>query len=55
MNGADQKGMKSFAEIFAPIWEGWRQTGMNEGEVDNLFERELQEARNERRLPKETS
>jgi hypothetical protein len=44
LNGADQQGTKSFAETLAPIWEGWRQSGMTEGEVDGLFEQELREA-----------
>ncbi len=55
LNGADQQGTKSFAEILAPIWKGWRQSGMTEGEVDDLFEQELREARSERRRSKEAS
>jgi hypothetical protein len=49
LKGADQKGAKSFAEILAPIWEGWRQSGMTDSEVDDLFERELRDVRSERR------
>jgi hypothetical protein len=55
LNGADQQGTKSFAEILAPIWEGWRQSGMTEDEVDGLFEQELREARSERRRSNEAS
>jgi hypothetical protein len=55
LNGADQQATKSFAEILAPIWEGWRQSGMTEGEVDGLFEQVLREARNERRRSKGAS
>jgi hypothetical protein len=54
LNGADQIGTKSFEEILAPIWEGWRQSGMTDDEVDDLVERELQEARSERRRSKGT-
>jgi hypothetical protein len=52
LNGADQIGTKSFEEILAPIWEGWRQSGMADDEVDDLMEQELQEARSERRRSK---
>lgn len=52
LKGADRGGTKTFAEVLAPIWEGWRQGRMTDGEVDELFERELQEARSERRRPK---
>ena len=54
LNGANQRDTKSYEEILAPIWEGWQKSGMTDGEVDDLFERELREARRERRLPKET-
>jgi hypothetical protein len=47
-------GVKSFEEILAPIWEGWRQSGMTDDEVDDLFEEELQAARGERRRSKGT-
>ncbi len=54
LNGADQGGTKTFEEILAPLWEGWRRSGMTDGEVDDLLERELQAARSERRRPKGT-
>ena len=53
LDGACQHGEKSFAEILAPIWEGWRQSGITEGEAEELFEQQLREARNERRQSKE--
>ena len=37
LNGASQRGTKSFEEILAPIWEGWQKSGMTDGEVDALF------------------
>ena len=55
LNGANQRGTKSFEEILAPIWEGWHKSGMTDGEVDGLFENELREIRGERRRPKEMS
>jgi hypothetical protein len=55
LNGADPRGTKSFEEILAPIWEGWRQSGMTDGEVDDLMEQELRAARSERRRSKGTS
>ena len=54
LDGADQKGAKSFAEILGPIWAGWRQSGVTEGNVDDLYEQELREARSERRRSKES-
>ena len=48
LNGAAPKGLKTFKEILAPIWEGWRQSGMTEAEIDDLLQRELQEVRRER-------
>jgi len=54
LNGLDQKGTKTFAEILAPIRQGWRQSGMPDSEIDDLFEQELHEARSERRRSKET-
>jgi hypothetical protein len=51
---AGPKGDKTFEEILSPIWEGWRQSGMTEGQVDELFEQELQEVRRERRQRKGT-
>jgi hypothetical protein len=54
LNSADPRATKSFAEILAPIWEGWRQSGMADDEVDDLMEQELREARSERRRSKGT-
>ena len=54
LNGADQRATKSFEEILAPIWEGWRQSGMADSDVDDLFEQELRDARSERRRSKGT-
>jgi predicted transcriptional regulator len=51
---AGQKGDQTFEQILAPIWEGWRRSGMTEDEVDELFERELQEVRHQRRAEKGT-
>jgi len=42
------QGQKAFEEILAPVWEGWRQSGMAEDEIDDLFQRELQDLRRER-------
>jgi predicted DNA-binding protein len=44
---------KSFEEILAPVWEGWRQSGMSEEEINDLFQRELQELRRERHESKD--
>ena len=55
LNGARSKGAKTFEEILAPIWEGWRQSGMTEDEVDDLFGQELQEVRRERSQQKGTT
>ncbi|MGP0067100.1 MAG: hypothetical protein ACLQGP_26340 [Isosphaeraceae bacterium] len=55
LNGARSKPEKTFEEILAPIWEGWRQSGMTEDEVDDLFGRELQDLRQERRRRKGTT
>ncbi len=49
LNGVRSQGAKTFDEILAPIWEGWRQSGMTEQEIDDLFGRELQDSRRERR------
>jgi predicted transcriptional regulator len=54
LNGVDREGARSFEEVLAPIWEGWRRSGLSDGEVDDLFGRELQEARSERRRSKGT-
>ena len=48
LKGADQNDRKSFEEILTPIWEGWRQSGMSDGEIDELFEQEVRQARSER-------
>ena len=55
LNGAGTKGAESFGEILAPIWDGWRQSGMTEDQIDELFGRELQQVRQERRLRKGTT
>jgi hypothetical protein len=49
LKGLRSKGEKGFEEILAPIWEGWRQSGMTDAEIDDLLGRELEEARRERR------
>jgi hypothetical protein len=46
---------KTFEEILDPVWEGWRKSGMTESEIDDLFQRELQEVRRERRERKGTT
>ncbi len=54
LNCANPSGTKSLEEILAPIWDGWRGSGMTDSEVDELFEHELREVRGDRRRPKET-
>ncbi len=54
LKGADQQGAKSFTEILTPIRHQWQKSNMTDGEVDDLFEQELREARNQRRRSKET-
>ncbi len=54
LNGTHEKGTRSFEEILAPIWEGWQQTGIADSELDELFTKELQESRSERRRSKGT-
>jgi hypothetical protein len=54
LNGVDPRIAKSFAKILAPIWDEWRKSGMSAGEIDDLFEQELQVVRRERRQPKNT-
>jgi hypothetical protein len=39
---------KTFDQVLAPVWEGWRQTGMTQEQVDAMFQRELEEFRRER-------
>jgi hypothetical protein len=46
---------KTFDQILAPVWEGWRQSGMTEDEIDDLFQQELQEVRRQRRQSKGTT
>jgi len=55
LNGIESKGEKTFEEILAPVWEGWRQSGMTEEETDGLFRQELEEVRRERRQRKATT
>jgi hypothetical protein len=38
----------AFDQILAPVWEGARQSGMAEEEIDAMFQRELEEFRRER-------
>jgi hypothetical protein len=49
LEGVRAKGQKTFEEILSPVWEGWRKSGMAEDEIDDLFKRELEELRRERR------
>jgi hypothetical protein len=49
---ADKTGTKTFEEVVSPIWEAWRQSGMKDSEVDDLFEQELRAVRSERRAGK---
>jgi hypothetical protein len=49
LDGVRSTGEKTFEEILTPIWEGWRQSGMTEDEIDEMFRREVQEVRRERR------
>lgn len=39
---------RSFDQVLGPVWEGWRQTGMSEEQIDAMFQRELEELRRER-------
>ena len=55
LNGIGSTGEKTFAEILAPIWEGWRQSGMTEEEITVLFEETWDEVRRERRARKAIS
>src|SRR5436305_7921908 len=47
LEGVEAKGEKTFEEILAPVWEGWRRSGMAEEEIDDLFRREIQDLRRE--------
>jgi predicted transcriptional regulator len=53
LEGVKANGQKTFEEILAPVWEGWRQSGMTEEEIDDLLERELQDLRRERHESKD--
>ena len=55
LEGVTPRRERMFEEILAPIWEGWRQSGMTEAQIDDLFQRELQEVRRERRQPEGTT
>jgi hypothetical protein len=55
LNGVRSKGEKTFEEILSPIWEGWRQSGMAETEIDDLFRQGLQGLRRERHQKKGTT
>jgi hypothetical protein len=46
-------GEKRFAEILDSIWEGWRQSGMTESDIDDPLQRELLEVRRARHRPSE--
>jgi hypothetical protein len=49
LEGERAKSQKTFEEILAPVWEGWRKSGMAEEEIDDLFKSELEDLRRERR------
>jgi hypothetical protein len=55
LTGAGKREAKTFEEILAPVWEGWRQSGMTEAEIDELFEEELQAVHRERHQKKASS
>jgi hypothetical protein len=55
LDGVQPKGEKTFPEILAPIWEGWRKSRMSDAEIDDLFGQELQEVRRERSQRKGTT
>ncbi len=46
---ASGKGSTTFAEVLAPVWEGFRQSGMSEDEAADFLDGELQSARRERK------
>ncbi len=52
LEGAGSRGEKTFEEILAPIWEGWRRSGLTDDEIDQLLVRELEACRRERREAK---
>ena len=41
------EGSKTFAQILAPVWEGFRQGGMTEDQAAEFLEEELRAARRE--------
>jgi hypothetical protein len=49
---ADPAETRTFEEIISPLWEGWRNSGMTDSAVDDLFEQELHACRRERRVEK---
>jgi hypothetical protein len=49
LQGADSGGTKTFEVILAPIWEGWRQGGMTDAQVDDLLGQEVRGVRGDRR------
>lgn len=40
--------LRTFDQFLAPVWEGWRQSGMTEEQIDAMFQRELEEIRRDR-------
>lgn len=38
----------TFDQVLAPVWEGWRRTGLSEEQVDAMFQKELEELRRDR-------
>jgi hypothetical protein len=39
---------QTFDQVLAPVWEGWRQSGMTEEQIDAMFQRELEDLRRDR-------
>ena len=50
---ADILSQKTFAEILAPIREGFRKSGMTEEQLDDLFEEARQRVHREDQIDKE--
>lgn len=50
---ADILSQKTFAEILAPIREGFRKSGMTEDQLDDLFEEARQRVHREDQIDKE--
>jgi len=48
LNDVEPRAEKTFDQVLAPVWEDRRQSGMTEEEVDAMFQRELEEFRQER-------